>query len=280
MSESNPEPGTTVDLQEIVDAVVAVFDDNSVLADQIAAMPQQAIAQVQQQLMPVVPLPGVAVPRGPDPALFQALQAHVLGQLGAAALTADQTEELTSLATQYHGQSLAHVLATDRRLPFSMQSWQSVAARRQARAARAAGPTLAALTGVADSKIIIGQIEMGDIGIGSHSRPLLWTSALAGCVGVAVYDGAVSFLAHLKPDQLKTVGHPSPLDNTVTVIRDKVPLNGASFWMSSPTQGQYVTDLQNRLLNAGAHLVAQFPSDTLALRTTDGAVFHNFPPPQ
>lgn len=214
---------------------------------------------------------------GMDQALYDGLRDYVLGQLGTTGLSPDQRLELQSLATREAGKPVTTV---QNLLRFSLQSWRTHTTRFATRTARDASASLAVLAGVTQTNIRAGEIGMGASGVGGPSKPILWTSGLGGCIGLAVYGGGQGFLAHFTGDQLKATGAPSALDTTINAIAAALTLTGAQYWICSPSQSTgYTAELRRRLNAQGAAEAASYASDTLALRVTDGTVYNNFPPP-
>lgn len=262
------EPDTTEATAEqlITDLVVAHLDAHPELVAQATALG----TQVTNQLSPTPP------PSDGGEDLFGQLEAHVLATLNIDSLTREQRTVLTQLAAK-PGQTFQNAL-NDRRFAFDMTAWQRAAATQQAKAARAQGPSLVQTAKLSEIAVFQGEVSMGDTDLSSGGKKILWTSAIGGCVGLAIRSGTQIFLTHLKPDQLK----PHHIAPFVVGTGNRIPLGGASFWLSSPSSAgaPYYQQLRQELINAGAVLQAEFGADTLAIRHHDGAVFHDFPPPQ
>jgi hypothetical protein len=90
-------------------------------------------------------------------------------------------------------------------------------------------------------------------------------------------QAGVVFLAHYTSTQINP--KTGMLDSTVKHIVNTTNLDGgANFWMSSGSRPQYYNALKNALIKAGGVFAGDLDSDTLAIRTADGAPLYGFAP--
>jgi hypothetical protein len=161
--------------------------------------------------------------------------------------------------------------------------------------APAPDPGLPGQSGLPLVAVLAGEVDMGDkrtANVGGQTR-ILWTTAIAGCVGVAITDGQRCFLAHYTPPMLADdtpppvpgaaaprAGTPTPLDNEMAHIAERIELNGAAVTLASPSQGVgYYRAIVVALRARGANIAAEHNATSLAIRATDGTIYHGFPQP-
>jgi hypothetical protein len=268
---------STVD-QLIHAAVVARLDSDPALTQQLATLPQATVGQVQQQLQgSATQTPSSSTGPSAEDKIAE-LSAWVLAELGTDRLTKihrDRIAEVVARRTDFTVDRIKTIMRMD------VDSWKKVGQLRSDRDRRANRPDLATITGIGEDQFKAGYVAIGRELAGGGE--LLWTGGLAGCLGVVIVSGGACFLAHYSPDQInhqRLADGSSLLAAKVAGIAGMIPLRGANYWLVSQVPGiGYYRAFQDAMTQQGATLAGEFNTTTLAVRTSDGVVFHDFKAP-
>jgi len=259
-------------------AVVARLDSDPALTQQLTTLPQQTVGEVQQQLQSgSAQTPSSSTDPAAEDRIAE-LTAWVLAELGVEQLKKihrDRIAEVVERRKEFTIDRIKTIMRMD------VDSWKKVTQLRSDRDRRATRPDLATMTGISDDQFKPGYVAMGKEQAGGSA--LLWTGGLAGCLGVVVVSGGACFLAHYSPDQInhqRLADGSSLLEAKVRGIAGMIPLRGANYWLVSQVPGiGYYRAFQDAMTQQGATLVGEFNTTTLAVRTSDGVVFHDFKAP-
>lgn len=257
----------------VLDAVDAELAANPDLGARLQSLTPELVAAVQTQL--TAPPPETTQPPAglSSEDLLTALRDHVRTEFGATALDKYTDSDLRGVARRGAGRPLEAAL----RSPGYAMLARTLESKREKRAPRTG---LSALTGVENATLLKGHVEMDqlDYSTAGSAKPVLYTTGLGGCIGIAVFNGSMAFVAHYDPLQLGHDG--AAAAGQVRSLAGRMPLGGARCVLSSPaissSHGQH---LKRLLLEQGVLLEGEHTSPTLAIDLTTGTFHHGFEPP-